>query len=101
MLVGLLAFMMSNEPTTGSLFSSSAKKRTQAKGSLSYNLGNPQFVELFKDHLGQLKIEIEKADGLLKESEEQAKLEPDVYVQNFIYFGLFCIIVYFINKHFW
>ena len=70
MLVGLMAFMLSDEPTTGSLYSSSTKKRALAKGSLSYNLANPQFFELFKDHLGQLKIEIEKADTLQKESEE-------------------------------
>eukprot|EP00736_Rhodelphis_marinus_P012694 Rmarinus@m.6265 len=55
-LSGLLAFMMSDQSTVGSVsHCSTALKRKYATDSLSFNLKNETFRELFEDHLGDWK----------------------------------------------
>lgn len=48
-LTALLSFMTENRMTTGALHSTDSYKRMMARKTLSWNLKNPQFVELFPE----------------------------------------------------
>ncbi|XP_067947027.1 ubiquitin-conjugating enzyme E2 J2-like [Watersipora subatra] len=54
-LTGLLSFMLEDQPTLGSLKTSTEAKRTHAMRSLSYNLANSTFCELFPDLAEELR----------------------------------------------
>ena len=74
-LVGLVSFMLQNDPTTGAVMTSSRTKRRLAFESLAYNLRQPLFVENFKDKYSELNItadDIELRQQKLKASEVQS-----------------------------
>jgi len=76
-LMGLYSFMLDNKPTTGSIETSTAAKRTFAADSLAYNVKNdkmfcslfPEYVELWEDRekerkeqLAALGVDVTKED---------------------------------------
>jgi len=76
-LMGLYSFMMDNKPTTGSIETTTAAKRTFAADSLAYNVKNdkmfcslfPEYVELWEDRekerkeqLAALGVDVTKED---------------------------------------
>lgn len=78
-LMGLYSFMMDNKPTTGSIETTTAAKRTFAKESLAYNVKNdkmfcslfPEYVELWeerekarKEKLAALGVDVTKEDEI-------------------------------------
>lgn len=70
MLIGLIAFMLTDEPTTGGIQASSWKRKSLAKASLAWNMRDPVFVELFGEELDRLKIEIGNSEEVGKGGEE-------------------------------
>jgi ubiquitin-conjugating enzyme E2 J2 len=54
MLVALISFMHTNERTVGGVETSDEQKRFLAVRSVPYNLNNPTFQEMFKDHYVKL-----------------------------------------------
>ena len=60
MLIGLIAFMLTDEPTTGGIQASRSKRQSLAKASLAWNMRDPVFRELFGEELDRLKIEVGK-----------------------------------------
>jgi hypothetical protein len=51
MILATISFMNSEEPGAGYVGSSSLARRQYAKESMSFNLKNPLFRELFKKHI--------------------------------------------------
>lgn len=70
MLVGLISFWHTEEPTTGGMRCSSSKRKAMAKESLSFNMNDRVFMEVFGEKLESLKIDIEKAEQLEMEAKE-------------------------------
>ena len=60
-LTALLSFMLEKTPTQGSLETTEAEKRLLAEQSVSFNLENKIFKELFPDLVEKLKEAKEKA----------------------------------------
>ena len=54
-LIGLASFMVENTHTFGSMRSSDAEKKDFAVKSLSFNLKNPNFCQLFPDITEEIK----------------------------------------------
>uniref|UniRef100_A0A7N0RJL8 E2 ubiquitin-conjugating enzyme n=2 Tax=Kalanchoe fedtschenkoi TaxID=63787 RepID=A0A7N0RJL8_KALFE len=50
-LTGLLSFMMDTSPTTGSVTTTDAEKRSLAKASLAFNCKNPTFRKIFPEYV--------------------------------------------------
>ncbi|KAF6039345.1 UBE2J2 [Bugula neritina] len=57
-LTGLLSFMLEDQPTLGSVTTTKEVKRTYAIQSLSFNLGNQTFCELFPELAQELREEL-------------------------------------------
>lgn len=67
MLLGVLSFMYDDKPTTGSISTSSFTKRKYARGSISFNLGIPEFKDIFMKDFVELGIDLDAAIVKAKE----------------------------------
>ncbi|MCL4134237.1 UNVERIFIED_CONTAM: hypothetical protein GTU68_044799, partial [Idotea baltica] len=70
-LTGLLSFMLETSPTFGSIETSDFEKKDLARQSLSFNIKNKTFCELFEDIVEEIQEKIAKRE---REMAERAKL---------------------------
>ncbi|BFZ23441.1 hypothetical protein BsWGS_26480 [Bradybaena similaris] len=73
-LTGLLSFMLEKSPTLGSIETSLYTKRQLAAQSLTFNLSNKTFSELFPDVAEKIRDNLRKQAEELKKSTESANL---------------------------
>ena len=98
MLVGLVTFMLTDEPTTGGISCSSWKRQAFAKESQAFNLKNPIFVKFFREHVENLKIEVEKADYNEKEAVVLNQKDNIVSIKMYVWLSILFVFLWFIYQ---
>jgi len=73
-LVALVSFMLEKTPTQGSLETTEDEKRLLAEQSLSFNLENKIFKELFPDLIKKLQEAKEKAPDISTSTQESSEI---------------------------
>lgn len=66
-LTGLLSFMLEKSPTFGSIETSDYEKRHLAQQSLTFNLKDKVFTELFPDTVEEIQVKIDEREAELAE----------------------------------
>lgn len=75
-LTGLLSFMLETSPTLGSIETPEYEKRQQAYRSLTFNLNDPLFKELFPNLVEEIEAELEERERQAAAERASTTLPP-------------------------
>lgn len=98
LIIGLISFFVTDNKTTGAMYSSNGKRRQLALNSLSFNIGNDHFKDTFKGYYDKMGI---TPNNLDHRTRELKKMNDNMAKNNFyLSVGLlvFMIILYFFYK---
>ena len=87
-LTGLLSFMLEDARTVGSIETNATQKRRYARDSLTYNLQNRLFIELFPEIVTRIKTKLEAETGSPQPDNEPLISQPSYNVRNFVWTNL-------------
>lgn len=98
LLIGLISFFVTDNNTTGAMYSSNLKRRQWALSSLSFNISNEHFKKTFRNYYDKMGITAKNMDHRTRELK---KMNKNVAKNNFyLGVGLLCffILLYFLYK---